>query len=130
MADEPNAVPEAPAGVSALFMAMDETESVQTGVLSLVGLLCPLQQVKALRDATYRFLDELQELPPHHINMSPPELHGSAMLKEVGWATDEKRLRCFQHVVQMVNEHRLKVLRCAYYRESVKNFLKDAVNRA
>jgi hypothetical protein len=107
----------------ALFMAMDESESRATGILSLTALLCPVTVTQALGDSTYSFMDRLQELPERHISMGPPELHGSAMLQGIHWATDEKRLRCFQYVVDLVNAHRIPVLRCAYYRRTVKPLL-------
>jgi hypothetical protein len=35
------------------------------------------------------------------------------------WATDEDRIRCFEHVVEIVNSERIEVVRAAYYKKSL-----------
>jgi len=95
------------------LLVMDESSSADTDVASLTGILIPVEKAGHIRDAMCKFLRELQSVPPNEIR-ALPELHGRAMFRNMDWATDEHRLRAFEHVVAMVNASRLEVIRVAY----------------
>ena len=101
-----------------LLLVMDESDCRETNVFALVGLVVPIERADALRVSLHRFVRELEN-PPDRTIATPTELHGSAMLKNVSWATDEHRLRCYQYVVDVLHEHQLQILRAAYYKKSL-----------
>jgi hypothetical protein len=109
------------------LLVMDETICHKTDVFALVGLLVPIEQADPIRIALHSFMRELAN--QGDIVQPPPELHGSKMLKDVPWATDEHRLRCFEFVVRLLKEHELIVVRNAYFttplRRAFANFVLD-----
>jgi hypothetical protein len=106
--------------VPTLFLVVDETECAKTDVFALVGVLVPIEKVDTIRLDLNRFVRDLQAVPDDTV-LPAPELHGSKMLLEENeaWATDDHRVRCYEKVVELVNEHRLRVLRVAYFKRSV-----------
>jgi hypothetical protein len=68
--------------LSTVMLVMDETESVETGIFALVGLLVPIETADALRLEHYRFIRSLRPQEPGVINLSTLELHGSNMLRD------------------------------------------------
>lgn len=97
------------------LLAMDESLSDETGIASLTGVVIPVEHANEIREEIYRFARHIQALPPNHFG-AHIELHGSQMLKGLPWATDEHRLRCYEHVVETVNRYQLDVVRVAYRR--------------
>jgi hypothetical protein len=60
-------------------------------------------------------MHEFIEREPGHLNVSPPELHGSNMLRGVD-VTDEQRLRFFDNVVSFVLQYKIQIHRVGYFR--------------
>jgi hypothetical protein len=106
------------ARLNTTLLVMDETECRETDVFALVALVVPIEKVDTIRLGLHRFMRELEGVPDRTIS-PPPELHGSKMLGDVAWATEAHRIKCFAHVVEVVNQLRIEVLRAAYYNKSL-----------
>lgn len=104
------------------FMVIDDTENPAADVFAFVGVLIPIEKYDAIRTATNRFTRELEGVADNTVTI-PPELHGSAMFggkKPVPWATDAHRLRAYEMVADLINQHRLTVIRSAYVKSSLR----------
>lgn len=115
--------------MNTFLLGIDECESADTGVFALVGVAVPANEVNAIRERLYGFFQNVEGAPPRTITM-PPELHGSKMLqvrrgkewKDLPWATEEHKFRCFEEVVRVVNDFKLQVIRIAYVKRSLGPF--------
>jgi hypothetical protein len=107
--------------MKAAFYAIDESDSRETGVISMTGVLVPFEKYQQVCGTLIQFVASL--IPGTSLHLNPPELHGACLLKEQEWATDEQRIACFRMIVDLVNEQRLVVKRAGYFRHSVKTLL-------
>src|SRR6478735_8574634 len=98
----------------AAFFVMDESESRQTGIEGMIGVVFPVVDCTAIQHDWYREIIALQKLPERYFGMPTP-IHGSKMLDDVPWADDDTRQRCYEVAVEIINRYRLRVYRCAYY---------------
>lgn len=103
--------------------SMDESDSPDTGILSLTGVLVPTDQYQAICAEIYDFFARRIPGPENAVHTRPPELHGSAMLRDCDWATDDERVGAFELIAGLVNTLGLRVNRVGYTRTSVGLFL-------
>jgi hypothetical protein len=108
------------------FLVMDESDSPDTGIEGMIGIVFPVADCTPIRHEWYRAIIALKRLPENHMAL-PPVIHGSKMLSGEAWATDEDRLQCYAAAVRIVNTFRLRVYRAAYYTASLLE-LRKALN--
>lgn len=100
------------------FLVMDESDSPDTGIEGMIGVVFPVADCTPIRHEWYRAITALKRLPENHM-VFPPVIHGSKMLSGEAWATDDDRLQCYAAAVSIVNSFRLRVYRAAYYTASL-----------
>jgi hypothetical protein len=96
---------------------MDESrsqviDSKNTVISSLTGVLVPTHKYAELRTKFYDLLEWSIKSEPNAINMAVPELHGRELLPG---EDDEKKLKIFEGVVDLVVRNRLEIYRVGYY---------------
>jgi hypothetical protein len=99
------------------FLFLDECTHESLDLAALTGVLVPLREYTAVRDAVCQIVWDVL-LPPPNTVPAPIELHARDLLSELSnrdrQELDRARLHVFSTVVRIVNEHRLHVFRVAY----------------
>jgi hypothetical protein len=99
------------------FLFLDECFYAPLDMAALTGVLVPLDQYVAVRDAMCKVVADVLAAPPNTVP-APIELHASNLLSTLSERTTEKldqdRLDVLSKVVGIVNQHALRVIRVAY----------------
>jgi hypothetical protein len=93
------------------FLFMDECSCSETSITSLTGLLVPALRYNDLRERFYEML-KWSMRTDDGAKKWPPELHGRKFLPD---EDDERRLRTFEEVVNLVISNQLRVYRVGYF---------------
>jgi len=95
------------------FFFMDDCDDVQhSRIFSLTGIVVPSTKYRSIRDEFYTVLDWAIKPKENHLNLSPPEIHGSNLHPKLGFDGCEK-------VVDLVLKHQLQIFRVGYYSTKV-----------
>jgi hypothetical protein len=95
---------------------MDDSASPETHIVSLSGITVFITEYSRLRDNFYRSLAWAIQPGERVVNLYPPELHGSNLLRDCpGDVDDELRMRVLSDIVSLVVENGLDIWRVGYY---------------
>ncbi len=99
------------------FLFLDECTHDALDLAALTGVLVPLSEYTAVRDAVCQITWDVLSPPPNTVPL-PIELHARDLLSDLPnrdrQELDRARLHVFSTVVRIVNEHRLRMYRVAY----------------
>ena len=97
------------------FLFMDESYNpdIKPPISSLTGILVPLEKYPTLRSKFYEALNFEIEQDKGIINLSPPALHFSNLLRH--HENDEVRFNVLSSLVNLVVDNQLEMFRVGYY---------------
>ncbi len=102
---------------SMAFLFLDECSYEPLDLAALTGVLVPLHDYNAVRDAVCQIVWEVLK-PPANTIPPPIELHGRELLSALSdrdqESLDRDRIQVLSAVVRTVNDYRLRVLRVTY----------------
>ncbi len=94
------------------FLFLDECYNDEMNVSSLSGLLIPANKYIELRNKFFKNLEEAIKPQEGVINLRPPELHGSNLLRD---ADDKTKLKAFEGITNLIIDNKLEIYRVGYF---------------
>ena len=101
-----------------MFLDESKSEKVRQSsayIASMTALIVPAKKYNSVQTAFYDILKPFIQPEENTINLSPPELHGRALLKDLPEADDTMRLQIWHKIVNLVIENQLDIYRVGYY---------------
>jgi hypothetical protein len=102
------------------LMFLDEcycwkVRSDSTFISSMTAVIVPANKYNLVRTAFYDILKPFINPETHTVNLVPPELHGSTLLKDEPDADDQVRFTVFHQIVDLIVQNKLDIYRVGYY---------------